>query len=536
MKKQYYASPPPLRSSPSPRTLRRRSGQAWRGGWGVTSLNLLLLILFFVTSNSVYSNTFGAYGVGKYMGQSGSGAALVYDQNAAFMNPAGLAYPRGIDFFKKEFNFFEKRAETKVEEVPIEKPVFDEQGEKIRLERPAMINLTDQGEKAPMTDDKEPPIHFLGIGYKQVFGGLKIAPSGNNPWANKKVRDQEESLGTSILELGAVIDARALVTIPWNIPVKIGFLGHINPGGSVASPVTLSESSYNFVRAGNNVNVISIQVSAGVQVWKNRLSIGVGQDSNTDVKGHMYVRNISLNETTPLYVNAKVNLKSTPSPTASILYRQPIKTGYDLFLTFIYRGRVDVSSEVTTDVDLPLGISSSSTTVGKMMVLPHRFVFGSALVWSIFKTALDFDYHKWSDAKLNPALEALEHPLWFKDSFIIRTGFDSELPFHPFLKKYLVKARTGYAYVSPYTPDQTQWSNYLDNHKHIFSLGGSMVLPALGIMKYPVMLDLSFQWQYWVPRETKKDGAYTFPDNSIQPNYNYGGNIFQLQMNFTWKF
>jgi len=83
---------------------------------------LTLFCLSFICVKNLFSNTFGAYGVGRYTGQSGAGAAQAYDQNAIFMNPAGMAYPQDVDFFQKEYNYFERDDKKKAEDVQSPEP------------------------------------------------------------------------------------------------------------------------------------------------------------------------------------------------------------------------------------------------------------------------------------------------------------------------------------------------------------------------------------------------------------------------------
>ncbi|MBV6494368.1 MAG: hypothetical protein LDLANPLL_02400 [Turneriella sp.] len=466
------------------------------------------VILYFVcNSQKIFPNTFAAYGVGRYTGQSGAGAAMVSDATAAYLNPAGLAFP--------------ERAEE-----------FSEKGDSLETPTasPKDIYAPGSRENTDPRKIKKGYYHDVTIGFKQVLGMLRVQPTATSDWANKKAIDVSKDQNASLLELGGAVDFRSLIKTPWNIPVRIGFLLHLSADGKVAKPITLDETSYNFLRAGNNVNMLSATFSVGLQLWPRRLSIGVGQESKINLTGTAQVRNITLNEETPLYVNALVNVKAEPVPVIALLYRQPISK-HDLFFTFIYRGRVETLSTLKTRLDLPLGFTTQAESTARILLLPHRFLAALALKYKDIHFMIDAEYHKWSDAELNPAVARINHPFTFSDILILRSGVDIPVK----LAKKDWRIRFGYAHIPPYTPDQNSWSNYLDNRKHIFSLGGTFALPAWKYLYTETIVDISLQWQLWSEREVIKDGAFTFPNDTPQPGYTYGGNIFQIHCGFSWR-
>jgi long-subunit fatty acid transport protein len=99
--------------------------------------------------------------------------------------------------------------------------------------------------------------------------------------------------------------------------------------------------------------------------------------------------------------------------------------------------------------------------------------------------------------------------------------------------------RAGFSYTPAFTPDQTGYSNFLDNNKIGYSLGASYFLNANSIVKVPVELIFGFQHQIMLTRTSSKSGDVTSSvsyTSGNQPDYTYGGHVIVASLGALMKF
>ena len=83
---------------------------------------------------------------------------------------------------------------------------------------------------------------------------------------------------------------------------------------------------------------------------------------------------------------------------------------------------------------------------------------------------------------------------------------------------------TGYYYQPSFVPDSAVKGdlNFLDNDKHVASIGAEYLIPNFWRFAGPVEINFAYQFQYLVPRDVKKtELEITEPDDN--PDYTYGG-------------
>lgn len=97
--------------------------------------------------------------------------------------------------------------------------------------------------------------------------------------------------------------------------------------------------------------------------------------------------------------------------------------------------------------------------------------------------------------------------------------------------------RMGFSFIPAFTPDQTGYSNFLDNSKVAYSLGASYSLPPNSVMKVPVEITFGFQHQIWMTRTSTKTGdVLTSAEAVNQPDYNYGAHVLIFTLGSLVKF
>lgn len=492
---------------------------------GITVLTISLLL-----PENRHANFLDAYGAGWNVGTAGAGSAVMQDTAAAYFNPAGLAHPGRFSEFHNR-----SQASAPKEQSP---PFRNQQSNgRIKLLVPKDENLSES--TASMTTatqgTRRDGYSQFSLSYLQSIPDLAINLDSQNPLAVQQKNKAENLNYDGYMQLGIALDMRSLVDIPYDIPIVLGIFLGLSATGTLSAVPAYSETAFNFQRAGNNINLMQAVVAISVQPWKNRLSLGFSPGASSVISGNAQVSNITLNSSQPTHVNAVADLKSELAPVLATNYRQPLPFG-DLFLSFTYRFPIKQKADITLTTELPLGIKQDQKLNSELIAYPDTMKFGIAYAWKGFVFMTDLEFQRWSTLQIDTALVSKFQPLNFYDILIVRAAVESSLAHVPYVGKAGVMARLGFAFVPAYTPDQSGTSNYLDNSKYIIAFGLRKLFGKNTWILHATELNLSFQWQYWQPRDTAKSNSFILADGSVMPNYRYGGNIFVISAGVTWHF
>lgn len=178
---------------------------------------------------------------------------------------------------------------------------------------------------------------------------------------------------------------------------------------------------------------------------------------------------------------------------------------------------------------------------------PHTFTFGATYLHDeALKLSLDGEFQMWNRFQVNSARQQYlatvnESFSRFKNILLIKFGAESRPGrYINKLKDVPLFVRMGFSYIPAFTPDQNSYSNYLDNNKIMYSLGGSYFLNANAIVKIPVELIFGFQHQIWLERTVTKTGDVLVQtstnDPAKQPDYTYSAQVFVFSLGALMKF
>jgi len=147
---------------------------------------------------------------------------------------------------------------------------------------------------------------------------------------------------------------------------------------------------------------------------------------------------------------------------------------------------------------------------------PHQVFVGVACLPSESLTlSLDLGWFDWSKF-LNVEARKPEPP--FHDTWMPRVGAE-------YRWKSWMAFRAGYFYYQTPVPAQTGVWNYLDNDRHVFSLGAEVVAAdPPGFWDKPLFFSVHFQYHYLAERRFVK----TNDRDRYFPGYSFGGDIFSL--------
>jgi long-chain fatty acid transport protein len=189
------------------------------------------------------------------------------------------------------------------------------------------------------------------------------------------------------------------------------------------------------------------------------------------------------------------------------------------------------------------------TTISQDLFQPAQYTAGfSARVSSRFLVAFDLAYHRWSTFENPSAHITIDLDVGqFND--LVKIPPFSPLPppnFHDIVVPRLgmewlatqtedraLRVRAGYVYQPTPAPEQTGETNFIDDNRHIFSLGAGLELRhGLGeIIPRPLSLDGFVALTALEPRDHRK----LSPVDPIG-DYRSGGHIWSAGILSRWRF
>ena len=91
----------------------------------------------------------------------------------------------------------------------------------------------------------------------------------------------------------------------------------------------------------------------------------------------------------------------------------------------------------------------------------------------------------------------------------------------------------GYYYQPSYVPENANRGiyNFLDNNKHVGSLGAMYIIPKSGNLGGALEFNFSYQYQYLVAESVTKDDQ----TNTLNPDYKYGGMVHTVMLDITMR-
>jgi len=204
------------------------------------------------------------------------------------------------------------------------------------------------------------------------------------------------------------------------------------------------------------------------------------------------------------------------APIASLLYR-PLKRWR---FGAVYRGENWINDFGVTDPVINLGgllsFPQGYSFEFVRFFTPHQVFLGVAChPVEPVTLSLDLGWFDWSKF-LNVEADKPEPP--FRDTWMPRFGMEYRW------KKWL-SFRGGYFYYQTPVPEQKGLWNYLDNDRHVFSVGSELVVEdPPGFWDKPLFFSFHFQYHYVVNRQYTKTDAR----DPYFPGYSFGGTIFSL--------
>ena len=371
--------------------------------------------------------------------------------------------------------------------------------------------LTKQSSDAVATDQ-------LAISY------LYTAPAFSISGLDQSKKDEAlDHLSFGSIIIGVAFDLNHLLKMP-------AFLSSARLGVGVAVGSDLATSNVNdidfrtpnFLRYGREAQRMMMLVGLGFGLFDDLIGVGLGVNFSFTGQGKFQVSEILI-EPGLQYPNdeIKMDMGLKPALLAGV-YLAPGKLipslrGLSLGLAFRQETMMDIS---------PFDIESTMLTAGLTMPIgmslldfysPHEVIAGISWSGGGVTAAFDLEYQMWSGFQVaefdNPdVIPEMD------DIMVVRAG----IKWQP--RSWLMMA-AGYYYQPTFLPDEGLQGacNYMDNTRHVGSLGAAFTIPKSGRMGGALTLSLAYQLQFLTSREVDKTAPTT-----LNPSHSYSGSAHNL--------
>ena len=375
----------------------------------------------------------------------------------------------------------------------------------------------------------------------------------NRNQVQKNAQIAENSLNYGILQLGMSIDLRPIVSTPYDTPVKLGLALTVRDNGSLASFNDIDPSAYNFLRYGKEAETISVITGLSFQLWKDRLSLGVGGNLGLKGNGTFNITEVSFKINDPKSDTIadfqlpghefKTDVRPDFSAVVGFIYVQPIAALHEMRFGGSYKQETEVSvgpiSGLATvnQLSIPIGLTFSLLD----FYVPNTYSAGLSYraSWgkSDFVFSYDQEFQQWSRASSSDS-----KILFFKNKSIVLSPLKdvsiskASIEFHPILWPF--ELRGGYAYQPSFSPEQSGETNFLDNTRHVIAFGFSILFDANFILKNRSRLNFGLQYQKSDVKSVTKASTLdtTNPNPPPNPNYTYSSDVFIFGADFVLIF
>ena len=227
--------------------------------------------------------------------------------------------------------------------------------------------------------------------------------------------------------------------------------------------------------------------------------------------------------------NLDLNVDSEVTPTAGVMITptKNLRLGYSfhnslsLLVSPVYadaKARLVLNGNEGLVLELPLSLVSEG------YYWPQQHNFGASYQWGEqLLLSLQLSWFRWS--QFSSLSRGTPDPTW-DDILVPRFGIE-------YCPLKALALRGGYFFEPSPVPEQTRVSNYIDNDRHVFSVGaGYTFSDPWHIVRQPMSIDIVFQYIHMPTRKTEKE------DPMFEPGYSYEsrGEVFSVGGNLTFRF
>lgn len=352
------------------------------------------------------------------------------------------------------------------------------------------------------------------------------------------------------LILGGALDLNTIVKLPDFVSsCRLGLGLGTNWDGSLVKVNDLDPRTHNFLRYGREIQTSIIVVGLGIGFMNDAFGGGVGANVAFAGKASAVMETQLTGDPQIPLAQATMDLTIAPSAIAGIYFSpgrlySPIE-GLDIGASYRMETKMKIDPFNAAAVLFDGSINMNLMLAIVDYYTPHTVTGGIAYTrWDVTLSA-DVNWELWS---MNYVSKVLKYHYTglpeFEDTFSYKVGVKYKTP----VTLFGLAVMGGYSYVPSILADNAGTTlgvrigtisnsvapgmfNYMDNDKHIASLGFEFTVPKMWRLGGEIVISLGYQFQYLVPESVQKTGILIKAGASepiaktylINPSYSYGG-------------
>jgi long-chain fatty acid transport protein len=343
--------------------------------------------------------------------------------------------------------------------------------------------------------------------------------------------DADEDLDFGSFVIGAALDLNSVYKMPWVISSSRFGLAISVGDDMVVSRVNDAEpQTHNYLRFGKEAQQMMVISGVGIGLFGDLIGIGAGIKSSFGGKTIILLEDVQVgtDPQTPREQNS-MELEIEPSWVAGLYFDfgKIVESLDGLSLGFSYREASKFELDMKTISVVEVGGIALNLDLSMLdYYQPASYTLGVSYQFADrWLAAVDLEYQTWSDYEVssNQSYHYDNILPELDDIWIPKIGL-----------KYSANPKTdlyfGYYYQPSFVPDEAVKGpvNWLDNDKHVGSVGISYDTGKWAGLQKPMVLHAGYQFQYLVDRTVVKDTPTT-----LNPNYSYGGTVHTVFIGFS---
>jgi len=322
--------------------------------------------------------------------------------------------------------------------------------------------------------------------------------------------------------LGMAMDLNIIYEMPEFISsARMGLSMGINDDLTVVKINDIDPRTHNFMRYGREAQRALIMTGAGFGFMEDLFGLGLGLNISFGGSGTIDLSDLQITEDEQIPVdNAIMDISLEPTVVAGF-YISPgrkfdVLEGLELGFSYRQKSKLDISPLQTVAV-----LETGNVLLNLRLALldyfqPDIYTFGTSYAFTDrLMVSLEAELQKWSGFEVSANHEENFGDVLpeLDDIVVPKLGIEYRLTRR-------LAFQGGYCFEPSFIPDEglTDTVNFLDNDKHILSVGTSYRLPGFGRMKRDINFYAAYQHQILDDREVTK----TDP-TGVNPDYSFGG-------------
>ncbi|MGD9006263.1 MAG: outer membrane protein transport protein [Desulfobacteraceae bacterium] len=392
-------------------------------------------------------------------------------------------------------------------------------------------NISGLGRTSHLPKDASRGEFFAGYLYTKPSTELDIPKRYSGTTYYDTNADEDLDFGSFVI--GAALDLNSIYKMPKVISSsRFGLALSVGDDLTVARANDVEPQTHNYLRFGKEAQQMMFISGVGLGFLDDSFGIGIGIKSSFGGKTVILLEDVQVgtDPQTPRQ-QTSMDLELDTSSWVAGLYidfGKMVESLNGLSFGFAYREEskfeLDLKTISVVEVGgIPLDLNLS------MLDYYQPASFNAGLSYRItdrWLVAVDVEHQTWSDYDVSSNQSYHNNSILpeLDDICIPKIGLQYRA--NPKAAFYL-----GYYYQPSFVPDDAVKGdvNWLDNDKHVASIGLSYDTGKWAGLQKPMVLHAGYQFQYLVDRTVEKDTPTT-----LNPSYSYGGTVHTVTLGFSF--